>query len=402
MPEHTRSEARTLGPGHFSVTTIASLFAGSTMPTPFYSEFTRDFGLSSVSMTLVFATYALSLLITLLTMGTLADQLGRRAVVRVSLVLSAIAMLTFLIADGLPELVIARLMQGVANGIALGALGATVLESLNTRGSLLNSVTPFIGLSAGALIGSVIIQASASPQPVAFGLGLAFFAVLGVFSGGLSRRTNGQPIRLRSFTPRLAIPKAARRTFLSITPANIAAWALGGYFFSLLPTLIQTALHIKSPLIGGGVVAVQSFAGAVTVLLLRRHPPRRNVAMGELLILIGSGSILIAVWAQITPLLLIGVLLAGAGAGASFLGASHQLFPLAADSERVGLLSAFYLQSYLAFSVPPLVVAAAVPAFGLAASTIAMSCVLTFIALVALLIRAVQYLRKPSTPVGRP
>ncbi|PIK72630.1 MFS transporter, partial [Methylobacterium frigidaeris] len=45
-------------------------------------------------------------------------------------------------------------------------------------------------------------------------------------------------------------------------------------------------------------------------------------------------------------------LVTGCGFGASFLGCLGTFMPLAEPDERAGLLAAFYVQSYLAFSLP--------------------------------------------------
>jgi hypothetical protein len=52
------------------------------------------------------------------------------------------------------------------------------------------------------------------------------------------------------------------------------------------------------------------------------------------------------------PLLLIGTVFTGVGFGTNFLGSIGTIMPLAKADERAGLLSAFYVQSYLAFSLP--------------------------------------------------
>jgi len=60
---------------------------------------------------------------------------------------------------------------------------------------------------------------------------------------------------------RLRVPAAARSTFASITPVNIAAWALGGFYFSLMPAVVRVATGATLPVVGGIVVAVLTFAG---------------------------------------------------------------------------------------------------------------------------------------------
>jgi hypothetical protein len=63
--------------------------------------------------------------------------------------------------------------------------------------------------------------------------------------------------------------------------------------------------------------------------------------------------------------LLAGTMIAGAGFGATFSGTLRSLLPTAHAHERAGLLSAFYLQSYLAFALPAVAAGLAVPVIGL-------------------------------------
>jgi hypothetical protein len=69
------------------------------------------------------------------------------------------------------------------------------------------------------------------------------------------------------------------------------------------------------------------------------------------------------------PLLLLGTILAGIGFGAAFSGSVRTVMPLAAASDRAGLLSTFYVVSYLAFSLPAIAAGVAAPLFGLTTVT---------------------------------
>ena len=62
-------------------------------------------------------------------------------------------------------------------------------------------------------------------------------------------------------------------------------------------------------------------------------------------------------------------IVAGVGFGGSFFGAARSVLPIAAAHERAGLLSAFYIESYLAFSLPSILVGLAAPTLGMVLST---------------------------------
>jgi hypothetical protein len=69
-------------------------------------------------------------------------------------------------------------------------------------------------------------------------------------------------------------------------------------------------------------------------------------------------------------LLLLGTVVSGIGFGASFLATLQTILPLAASGERASLLSAYYVESYLAFSVPVVLGGLFVPILGLVSTTL--------------------------------
>ncbi len=72
-------------------------------------------------LTLVFAVYALSLLLALLTTGALSDHLGRKPVILAALVLEIVSLAVFARAGDVQALVLARVLQGFATGMASAA-----------------------------------------------------------------------------------------------------------------------------------------------------------------------------------------------------------------------------------------------------------------------------------------
>ncbi|MDJ0108584.1 MFS transporter, partial [Rhodococcus erythropolis] len=139
---------------------IATFLGASATPTPLYEHYQQLWGFSSLASTLVFGIYALALLATLLTAGSLSDHIGRRPVLLGALALEAVSLALFASADGLTILLIARVVQGVATGAAISALGSALIDLERTpgRGSIINSVAPTVGLAVGAVGSSLISE----------------------------------------------------------------------------------------------------------------------------------------------------------------------------------------------------------------------------------------------------
>jgi hypothetical protein len=156
---------------------------------------------------------------------------------------------------------------------------------------------------------------------------------------------------------------------LLVTPGNVAVWALGGFYLSLMPSLLRVATNTTSPLIGGIVVATLTLSGAGAIVTLRDWPGRRILPIGTSALAMGVAVTLFGVAMHGVDWLVIGTIIAGFGLGAGFFGASRTILPLAGPDERAGLLSAFYAQSYLAFSLPAIIVGLMAPSLGLPRAT---------------------------------
>ena len=104
-----------------------SLIASGT-PSPLYETYRVLWGFSPAVLTLVYATYAFGVLAALLLAGSVSDRVGRRPVLLVSLGVLMGTTLIFMAAQSVAWLFVARGIQGVATGLALGAASAALLD----------------------------------------------------------------------------------------------------------------------------------------------------------------------------------------------------------------------------------------------------------------------------------
>jgi Major Facilitator Superfamily len=343
--------------------------ASSSAVTPLYRLYQQTMHLTPFWITLVFASYVVSLLAALLTVGGLSDYVGRRPVILASLLVNAAAMLIFAEAGSLWQLIAARMVQGLSVGIGTTAFGAAILDTSRTRGPLLNSVTAFLGLMVGALGTAALIMFAPDPLHLVYYVLLGLTALMLVLLWFMPESCSPKDGAWASLRPHVAVPSQSRSVLARLTPANIAAWALGGFYLSLMPTVVATAMHVASPWVGGVVVSALMLTAAIAVAAFRHWPARRLVLMGTSTLPIGVAVSLAGIQQQHVAALLAGTMIAGAGFGATFSGTLRALLPTAHAHERAGLLSAFYVQSYLAFAVPALAAGLSVPLIGL--STVA-------------------------------
>ncbi|WP_322614278.1 MFS transporter [Pseudomonas sp. BIC9C] len=368
----------------FLAVTLLSFLAASTAPTPLYHLYQEQMQFSAATLTLIFGVYALSLLAALLTVGSLSDYLGRKPVIFTAVILNILAMLLFIHADSVAWLISARVLQGFATGMATAVLSATLLDTDRQQGPLVNSVAPLLGMAVGALGCGVLAEFAPAPLHLTFWLLMALFALQAVYVWRLPESVSRQAGVWASLRPTLHVPVQARATLWRVLPLNTATWALGGFYASLAPSLVRTATGSTSNLIGGATVATLTVTGALMIYMLRNQAATKALHLGACSLPTGVVLILLGVHSASLPLFFLGTLVAGCGFGAGFLGALRSLVPLALPHERAGLMSAFYVLSYLAFCLPSLLAGNLTRTFGLVTTTDGYGVVLIILALGAL------------------
>ncbi|WP_296284427.1 MFS transporter [Pseudomonas sp.] len=348
---------------------LMTFLAAAAAPTPLYALYRESWHFSPALLTLVFSIYAGGLMLALLVFGSLSDHLGRRPLIRAALILELLAMAVFLYANSVELLIIARLLQGFATGIATSVLGAAMLDIDRERGPLINSVAPMLGMAMGALGSSTLVQFGADPLHQVYSWLLALFALGIVLLRWLPESITRQPGALASLKPRIRIPPQARRAFWSVAPLNASLWALGGFYLSLGPTLARQVTGLQVPMIGGGLVSLLCLCGALAIFALRNQPAAVILRRGGLALIIGLLITLLGVDSANLWLFFLGTAVAGLGFGGAFLGALRSVVPLAHAHERGALMASFYVLSYLAFSVPAILAGLSIQRYGLVATT---------------------------------
>lgn len=368
----------------FLAITLLSFLAASSAPTPLYHLYQEALQFSPATLTLIFGVYAFSLLAALLTVGSLSDYLGRKPVIAAALLLDMLAMLLFIHADSVAWLIAARVLQGFATGMATSVLGAALLDTDRQQGPLINSVAPLLGMACGALGTGMLVEYAPQPMQLAYWILFALFVLQALYVWRLPESVSPQPGAWASLRPTLHVPPQARRALWLALPVDVAVWAVGGFFLSLAPSLVRAATGSTSNLIGGALVAVLTVSGALMIFSLRHHPADRVLRLGAGLLAVGIALMLAAVHSASLPLFFFATLVTGAGFGSGFLGALRSIMPLALPHERAGLMSAFYVLSYLAFCLPSLAAGNLTRTFGLIPTTDGYGVVLIVLSLGAL------------------
>jgi MFS family permease len=376
--------------------------AYAAVPTPLYVLYQQRDGFGSLTVTVIFAVYAVGVVVSLFLAGHLSDWLGRRRVLIPALLLNAVTALIFIFAPSVAGLLIARVLSGFAVGLTtatatsyVGELHARHRPDASTRrADIVATAANLGGISFGPLAAGLIAQFLPSPlhlSYIIFGGALVLLALALAAMPETVRRPEPRP---RYRPQRVVVPRDARATFFAATGVGFGSFAVLGVFNSLVPSFLAVTLHYDSHATGG----VGSFAGifsaAVAQILLARLPIRTLLRGGVPLIVAGLALFAGAMWVPSLVMFIAGSLIAGFGVGMSFRGALLAAAGSAPPRARAEVLSGFFLGSYVGL---------ALPAIGLGIATnywAAKDVMLVFSAIVILLVtlavQAATATRKPA------
>jgi predicted MFS family arabinose efflux permease len=125
-------------------------------------------------------------------------------------------------------------------------------------------------------------------------------------------------------------------------------------------------------------------SGGLASLASRTFDAGKTVRASAALLAIGVVLTLFAIAAGSSAGMVFGTIVAGLGFGASYGSSLRVLLPLAAAHERAGLLSAYFVESYLAFALAAIAAGLAAPHFGLVTTALFYGSALALSALVTL------------------
>lgn len=334
---------------------LVVLTAGAYLPSPLYPAYQRAFEFGDLTMTLVYATFALVSAPALLLFGSAADALGRRAVLRAGVGLAALGSGCFALAQGPWWLLAGRAAQGLALGAVTGAATALITEhapaAIRRRASVLASTAFVAGTAAGPIAAGVLAQYAPAPQVLPYAVHLVLLAIAWRRAGALSdprTRYRWRPARPRT-------PVGVRALFATSAATGFLGWTAAGLFLAVIPAVLSRSVQIDNAAFSGAVVGAVLVCSAVSQPLVTRWgTPRAELAgLGALLASLvalactGGGSTAVTAVAAVT---------AGIGHGLSYGGASAAVDQAAPPGNRAAINSALHLAFYAGAGGPAVAV----------------------------------------------
>lgn len=343
---------------------FTALLAFSTVPTPLYGVYQQRDGFSSFAVTVIFAAYAVGVVVSLFTVGHVSDWYGRRPLVMAALLAGIVSAITFLAWRDLAGLILARLIGGLGVG-AITATATAWLGELHAarrpqaspgRAQIVATAANLGGLGVGPLVSGALAQWIAAPLTVPYVVALA--ALLLALALVLVSPETRRPVGARpAYRPqRVSVPAQARAPYLSAGVGAAIVFAAFGLFTSLTPTFLADTLHRGSHALAGGSACAVFAAAVIAQAVVAGRPARQALAGGIAGMLVGLALLVAAVW--LAPpslaLFLAGGVVTGGGAGSLFKGAIATVTEAALPDQRAEALAGMFLAGYLGLAVPVL------------------------------------------------
>jgi MFS family permease len=331
----------------------------SAVPTPLYVLYQRRDHFSDITVTLVYAVYAVGVIASLFLAGHLSDWVGRRRIFVPALLLNVVSAVVFIVEPGLAGLFAARILSGVSVGLTTATATAYLAELYavakplagTERAEVVATASNLGGIGVGPLAAGFLAQFAPDPLVlpfIVFGIALAALAA----TIALVPETSRQAIRPRYRPQRLAVPAEARGTFFAATVAGMASFAVFGIFNSLVPSFLAGTLHSSSHAVAGAVAFV-AFAGGAAAQIVHAHVAN-EIVLRRAVPTIVVGLVLLAggMWIPNLALFVIGGFVVGAGGGLVFKGALVTAASTAPIDSRAEVLAGFFLGAYVGLSIP--------------------------------------------------
>lgn len=335
--------------------------AFSTSPSSLYGLLEQRERVSSIMITLVYAIYAVGIVVSLVLAGHVSDWYGRRAVLLPALAVAVIAAIIFLVWRSFAGLIVARLLTGIALGAGVATATAFITDldagpsGVPTRRAGIVATTANIGgLGVGALIAGVLARYVAHPLTLPF---LIFLAALVAAVVLVILTPEGhEPVspRPRYRPQQLAPPTEGRRQFIAACTGAFMAFAVAGLFAGLAGTFLAGTLHHPSPALTGLTIFLCFAAGVLVQTTTTSWPAHRLVAAGIAPLFLGLGVLVTS--AYLSPpslaLFLIGGVVAGLGLGAIVRGSLTVVIAASHPDDRAGAVATFFTAGYVGVSLP--------------------------------------------------
>ncbi|MEZ2126227.1 MULTISPECIES: MFS transporter [unclassified Sinorhizobium] len=368
---------------------IGTAFGLSTLITPLYLIYQQRFGFSQITLTLIYAAYAVGNVAALLYFGRISDRVGRRLIAMVAIATLIIAALVFLFANGITALYIARVLSGLGVGIASGTGNAWLAELIakeeKKRAAIIGTTANFLGLGLAALLSGLLAQYAPWPLHLSFIIYLFVLcatAILVSFTRETLRHPEPGGLEMH---PQLALPQQIRTQFVAPAITGFGLMALVGFYAALMPSILLHDLHITSHAAAGALFFELAMVVAVVIVVTQALASRTSMILSLALMIPAAGAVVAAqafgmLWIVVATTALVGV-----SAGLGYRGSLQVVNQIAPTDKRAAVVSSYFLFCFMGNALPVIGTGVLSSLTSMTVADITFACVITAFAVIALI-----------------
>ena len=323
---------------------LFAMLLASNLPAPLYAVYSHKFGFSDTELTLIFVTYALVLMPSLIVFGQLSDRYGRRPVIAAGLVGAGVSLVVFAAAQGTAWLFVARGVQGFATGVLTAAATAALVELEPNGDHGQAAATTVVGTNGGAAVAPLIagVLAEWAPWPLV----LCYLVAIVLVVAALVRLLTIKEPVTASGSWSLELPRVAasvRGPFVRAALTGAVSFATGGLFLSLVPSYAGELLDTGNLALLGAITALMLGMSAVVQIWLHRSglDPADLQPLGLVAVVIGLGVLVLALPLHSLVAVFASAVIAGAGVGTGLFASQTTINDLAPLDRRGEVTSAY-------------------------------------------------------------
>lgn len=325
-----------------SAAVVAHTLWTSAAPAMIYPLYAAQWHLSFTLVTVIFAVYPLTVVVTMLLFAGLSDRAGRKYVMLAGLLSSAAGVLMFAAADSVAVLLAGRVMMGIGVGLSAGPSAAALVDYAGQGGSARAGAVTLgaqsVGFAAALLLAGALVTWAPAPTRLSFYVLFALLIVLIVLCLFIpGDRPVGMPSRLLA---RPDVPVYLRHTFIYAALAVTGAYTHGVLISSV-------GAQIALSLIGSPSPWINSVALGIAGSLARKIEARRSVITGSIVSATGMLSLCISVSEHSLVFFISASLISGAGYAFMTFGGLGLIAREARQSDRGSAMSMLFVFAYL-------------------------------------------------------
>lgn len=350
----------------FVIASIALIlvFVTSGAPISLFNIYRTVDGLTNAQLGWVSLGYFVSAATALLMFGRLSNYAGRKPLAITALVCVFMSCLFMLNVTTVYPLLVARILQGFACGIASSSLGAYVVDTAKGRPQWLvaaiTSTSPMIGISTGAISSGALASWGPAPTTLIFWLLLSVLAVCIVMllltPETLTRKAGG----LRSLTPHIHLPTEKRATLFLTACVVIPTWSLGAFYQAFGPSIVAEQLGTTSAFIAAVTFSSVMILTPLGSFLAGKWQAPTAIRIGMGLYLVSATAIALGLLNGVLMVFLMASFCVGLAQGIASAACIRMLLKDLAVEERAGLLATVFIISYAGAVLPGAVASIAI------------------------------------------